>query len=183
MDDGEPAGDAAQHGGPRPAPGEVYFELVRCFPLRPIGSDEELERARAVLGELLGRDSLDPDRADYRDVLAGLIGQYEEAHHRLPEISDGEVLRDLLESRGVTCSEVFRGSGIAVSTLFSILAGRRRMNRYHIEAMARYFKVSPAVFFRTPLEGTRKGRLGARDPDPVEGLTSPQESAGPVSSG
>jgi HTH-type transcriptional regulator / antitoxin HigA len=130
--------------------------------LRPIGSEEELERARAVLGELLGRDSLDPDRADYRDVLGDLIGKYEEAHHLLPEISDGEVLRDLLETRGVTCSEVFRGSGIAVSTLFSILAGRRRMNRYHIEAMARFFKVSPAVFFRTPLEGTRKGRQGAK---------------------
>jgi HTH-type transcriptional regulator / antitoxin HigA len=168
MDDGEPAGEAAQHGGAHPAPGEVYFELVRCFPLRPIQSDEELERARAVLGELLGRDSLDPDRADYRDVLGGLISKYEEAHHLLPEISDGEVLRDLLESRGVTCSEVFRGSGIAVSTLFSILAGRRRMNRYHIEAMARYFKVSPAVFFRTPLEGTRKGRQGAKAPDPIE---------------
>jgi HTH-type transcriptional regulator/antitoxin HigA len=147
-----PARDVHRPGRLRRAPGEPYFELVRRFPLRPIESDTELERARAVLNELLDRDSLDRDRADYLDVLGDLIDRYEQAHHPLPAISEIDLLRHLLDARGVTPSEAARGTGIAVSSLSSILSGKRRMNRDHIEALAQFFKVSPAAFLRSSPE-------------------------------
>jgi HTH-type transcriptional regulator / antitoxin HigA len=153
-DGGHSASDAARPGRSRRGPGEAYFELVRRFPLRPIESDAELERARTILNELLDRDSLDRDRADYLDVLGDLIGKYEVAHHPLPPISEVEMLRHFLDTRGVTRSETARGTGIAVSFLSSILAGKRRMNRDHIEALAQFFKVSPAVFLRSRPESS-----------------------------
>jgi HTH-type transcriptional regulator / antitoxin HigA len=153
-DDRKPARNAARPGRSRRGPGEAYFELVRRFPLRPIESDAELERARNILNELLDRDSLDRDRADYLDVLGDLIGKYEEAHHPLPPISEVEMLRHFLDTRGVTRSETARSTGIAVSSLSSILAGKRRMNRDHIEALAQFFKVSPAVFLRSRPESS-----------------------------
>ena len=61
------------------------------------------------------------------------------------------MLRHFLDARGVTRSEAARGAGIAVSTISSILAGKRRMNRDHIEALAQFFNVSPAVFLRSRL--------------------------------
>jgi HTH-type transcriptional regulator / antitoxin HigA len=131
----------------RRAPGTGYFELVHRFPLRTIESDGELERAGTVLNELLDRDSLGRDQEDYLDVLGGLIDQYERSRHPLPSVSDLDMLRHFLDSRGVTCTEAARGAGIAVSTLSSILAGKRKMNRNHIELLARYFQVKPAVFF------------------------------------
>ena len=130
----------------RRAPGEAYFALVHRFPLRTIESDGELERARTVLNELLDRDSLGRDQEDYLDVLGGLIDQYERSRHPLPSVSDLDMLRHFLDARGVTCTEAARGAGIAVSTLSSILAGKRKMNRTHIESLARYFRVKPAVF-------------------------------------
>jgi HTH-type transcriptional regulator/antitoxin HigA len=139
----------ARPGRTRRAAGEPYFELVRRFPLRPIESDAELERARSLLNELLDRDALDRDRADYLEVLGDLIDKYEQVHHPLPPVSDVDVLRHFLDTRSITRSDTARGAGIAVSTLSSILAGKRRMNRDHIEALAQFFKVSPAVFLRS----------------------------------
>jgi HTH-type transcriptional regulator / antitoxin HigA len=130
----------------RPAPGEAYFALVRRFPLRSIESDAELERARTVLNELLDRESLDRGEEDYLDTLGDLIEKYERTCHPLPPVSDLDMLRHFLDTRGVTCTEAARGAGIAVSTLSSILTGKRRMNRDHIEALARYFRVPPASF-------------------------------------
>ncbi len=130
----------------RRAPGEAYFALVHRFPLRTIESDGELERARAILNELLDRHSLGRDREDYLDVLGGLIDQYERNRHPLPPVSDLDMLKHFLDTRGVTCTEAARGAGIAVSTLSSILMGKRKMNRTHIESLARYFRVKPAVF-------------------------------------
>jgi HTH-type transcriptional regulator/antitoxin HigA len=157
-DEGSKGGTAGDRGGrkprssPRAAAGAAYFELVRRFPLRPIESEAELERARSILNELLDREALDRDRADYLDVLGDLIGRYEEAHHPLPPISEVDMLRHLLDARELTRAEVARGAGISHSSLVSILAGRRRMSRDHIEALARYFRVSPAVFLRSQAE-------------------------------
>jgi HTH-type transcriptional regulator/antitoxin HigA len=114
--------------------------------LRSIQSDKELERARTLLNELLDASSLDPDQEDYLDVLGDLIDQYERTHHPLPPVSDLDMLRHFLDTRGLTRAEAARGAGIAVSTLSSILNGNRTMNRSHIEALARFFRVSPAVF-------------------------------------
>jgi HTH-type transcriptional regulator/antitoxin HigA len=112
-----------------------------------------------VLNELLDRDSLGRDREDYLDVLGGLIDQYERSRHPLPSVSDLDMLRHFLDTRGVSCTEAARGAGIAVSTLSSILAGKssilagkRRMNRDHIESLARYFRVKPAVFLGSVIE-------------------------------
>jgi hypothetical protein len=40
---------------------------------------------------------------------------------------------------------VATGAGIAGSTISAMLAGKRRLNRKHITALARYFAVGPAV--------------------------------------
>ncbi len=142
----------ARPGRSRRAPGEAYFDLVRRFPLRPIESDAELERARSILNELLDRGTLGQDRADYLEVLGDLIDKYEQTHHPLPSISEVNMLRHLLDTRGASLSEMANETGIAASSLSSILAGKRRMNRDHIEALAQFFKVSPAVFLRSRLE-------------------------------
>ncbi len=97
-------------------------------------------------------DSLGRDEGDYLDVLGSLIDQYERSRHPLPSVSDVDMLRHFLDSRGVTCTEAARGAGIAVSTLSSILADKRKMDRNHIESLARYFRVKPAVFFGSATE-------------------------------
>jgi HTH-type transcriptional regulator/antitoxin HigA len=129
-----------------PDAGDRYFELVKAFPLRPIRSDGELERATAVIDSLVDREALDLDESDYLDVLSDLVEKYERAHHPVPPVADAELLRHLIESRETTQAQVAQGAGIAESTVSEILSGRRKLSRSHIEALARFFHVSPAVF-------------------------------------
>jgi HTH-type transcriptional regulator / antitoxin HigA len=130
----------------RRAVGDRYLALIREFPLRPIDSEAELDHAIAMVDSLLDRDQLDPDEQDYLDVLGDLVEKYETEHHPMPPLDDADMLRHLIEMREVTQTEVADGAGIAESTISEILAGKRRLNRGHIEALARYFKVKPAVF-------------------------------------
>jgi HTH-type transcriptional regulator/antitoxin HigA len=126
--------------------GDVYLELVRAFPLRPICSEDGLGRAIAVINSLIDRNTLSPDEGDYLDVLGDLVEKYETEHHPMPPVSDADMLRHLIEARKTTQAQVAADTGIAESTISAILSGKRSMSRKHIESLARHFKVKPAVF-------------------------------------
>ena len=123
-----------------------FLALNRRFPLRPIRSDVDLARANAIIDELVVRDDLDQAEDDYLDVLGDLAWKYEDEAHPLPSVSGEAMLRHIIESRNLTQADVARGAGIAEPTISAVLAGRRSLNRDHIEALARYLTVSPAVF-------------------------------------
>jgi HTH-type transcriptional regulator/antitoxin HigA len=129
-----------------PTVGDLYLELVRRLPLRPIRSEDELDRAIAMVNSLIDRDELALEEEDYLDVLGDLVEKYETEHHPMPPVSDAEMLRHLIEARGTTQARVAAETGIAESTISAILAGKRGLNRKHIEALARHFKVKPSVF-------------------------------------
>jgi HTH-type transcriptional regulator/antitoxin HigA len=122
------------------------LELIHTFPLRPIRSDKELSAALAVVDELLDRERLIAEERDYLDVLSGLVQRYEQEQHPMPPVSDAQMLRHLIEAKDVTQVQVARATGIAESTISSVLAGNRRLNREHIEKLARYFHVGARAF-------------------------------------
>jgi len=123
-----------------------YFELVLQFPLRPIRSDEELDEAVRMVDSLLDRRDLVPGEKDYLEVLGDLIERYESEAHPMAPVSDAEMLRHLIEAKGVSQTEVAEATGIADSTISEVLKGKRALNRSHIGKLARYFSVSPDVF-------------------------------------
>ncbi len=123
-----------------------YLELVSQFPLRPILSEEDHERGLTMIETLLSQDRRTRDEDDYITVLSGLIEAYEDRDALPREVSEADLLRHLIEARGVSQSQLAADTGIAVSTVSEILSGRRRLNRDHITALARYFHVSPSVF-------------------------------------
>jgi HTH-type transcriptional regulator/antitoxin HigA len=122
------------------------MELVRLVPLRPIRSEAELDRAIAMIDALLDQAERNVDEEDYLDVLSDLVERYEDEHDPMPPASGSEMLRFLIESKGTTQARVAAETRIAESTISEVLAGKRALNRKHIEALARHFHVSPAVF-------------------------------------
>ena len=126
--------------------GDRYLELVRLVPLRPIRSEAELDRAIAMIDALLDQDKRSGDEEDYLDVLSDLVEKYEDEHDPMPPVPGAEMLRFLIENRATTQTEVATDTEIAESTISEILAGKRELNRKHIEALARHFHVNPAVF-------------------------------------
>jgi transcriptional regulator with XRE-family HTH domain len=67
-------------------------------------------------------------------------------HHPTEDVSDVEMLQHLIESKNASQRQVAGGAGISVSTLCEIMAGRRKMNRSHIEKLSAFFNVEPSVF-------------------------------------
>jgi HTH-type transcriptional regulator/antitoxin HigA len=125
---------------------DVYLDLVRRCPLRPIRSEEELDRAIAMVDFLIDQQSLNQDQQDYLDVLSDLVEQYETVAHAIEPVTDAEMLAHLLEAKGVTQAEAAANTGIAESTISEFLSGKRIPNRRHIGKLAAYFHVNPGVF-------------------------------------
>ncbi|MBI5289045.1 MAG: helix-turn-helix domain-containing protein [Chloroflexi bacterium] len=125
---------------------DSYFDLVKRLPLLPIRTARELARGLAMIEELMRRPRLDRDEEGYLDVLSDLVESYEAQHQPIPDPTDADLLRSLLDARGVTQAEVARETGIAPSALCEMLAGKRKIARAHMGALARFFGVSAAVF-------------------------------------
>jgi HTH-type transcriptional regulator/antitoxin HigA len=140
---------ALQHGRD-----DNYLGLVRAFPLRPIRSESELDRAIEVIDSLIAREDLDSGQEDYLDVLGDLVHKYEAEHDPMVAVSDADMVRFLLESNEMAQTELAQRSGIAESSISEILAGKRKLSRRHIAALSRVFRVSPAVFFPEVAEMT-----------------------------
>jgi HTH-type transcriptional regulator/antitoxin HigA len=125
----------------------TYLALAATFPIRPIRSEADLDQAIAVIDKLLSRRKpLDLQEKDYLESLSHEVERYEEEAHPMPAVSDAGMLRHLIEAKDVKLSEAAEAADIAVSTLSSILSGKRKLNRSHIEKLAPYFGVEPAVF-------------------------------------
>ena len=124
----------------------AYLALIRRFPLRPIRTEDELDAAFAIIDELTGRDDLAATEDDFLEVLGDLIERYEDQHVEMPRVSDAEMIRSLMEEKGVSQADVVRGAGISKTVLSLVLNGKRHLTREHIETLSRYFGISPVVF-------------------------------------
>jgi HTH-type transcriptional regulator/antitoxin HigA len=124
---------------------DSYLELVTAFPLASIKSDEHLREAQKVMDRLLARGELDDGEAMYLDALGDLVAAYEDEHYPIEPASDAEMLRHLLEAKGVTQAQLSRDTAIPKSTVSEVLAGKKPFSRQMIRKLADYFKVDAGV--------------------------------------
>ena len=121
--------------------------------LRPLRSERDLDRATKIANELAGPwKSLPDGEHDYLDVLSDLIEAYEAAHHPIPDLSGLEMLRHLLTERGISQASAAREMrhGALDGLLRHPTWQSRGIGRKHIQAIATYFHVSPAVILPEP---------------------------------
>jgi HTH-type transcriptional regulator/antitoxin HigA len=83
---------------------------------------------------------------DYLNVLGALVHEYEERTVSIPPLDGVELVRELLKERGLRQKDLAPAFGTE-SIVSAVLNGRREMNKRHIQALARFFQVSPAAFF------------------------------------
>src|SRR5438093_7619601 len=124
---------------------DSYLELVTTFPLASIKSDEQLQEAQKVMDQLLARGELDDGEEMYLDALSDLVAAYEDEHHAIEPASDAEMLRHLMEAKGVTQAQLSRDTTVPKSTLSEILAGKKPFSRRLIRKFAGYFGVDASV--------------------------------------
>ncbi len=125
---------------------DAYLSLILGFPLKPIRSGEQLTRAHEVINSIMSRGRLSAGERDYLQVLSKLAEDYEEERYPMADVSGGDMLRHLVEARGLTQSRVAKETHIAESTVSAVLAGKRDLTLTHARKLAAYFKVDPGVF-------------------------------------
>lgn len=123
-----------------------YIELLKAFPPRPITSEDELMETQEVIDSLLDKDELSKEEQDYLNVLGTLVYEYEQKQDPIPDIYGVDLLKVLIEEFGLRQKDlvpVFKTESI----VSDVLNGKRQLTTRHIEELANFFHVSPAVFF------------------------------------
>jgi HTH-type transcriptional regulator / antitoxin HigA len=120
---------------------DSYLELVMAFPLASIKSGT----ASASADQLLAQGELDDGKEMYLDALSDLFAAYEDKHCAIEPASDADMLRRLLEAKGVTQAQLSRDTTIPKSTISEIVAGKKPFSRQIIRKLADYFSVDASV--------------------------------------
>ncbi len=100
----------------------------------------------ARLEELdFAKRKLTPEEKALREILAALVEVYDEGHHPIPELPPYEMVRHLMEQRGLKQADLVPvlGSRAQVSDLVN---GKRGISKAQARALAGYFGVSIELF-------------------------------------
>lgn len=124
---------------------DSYLELIMECPLASIKSESQLAMAQAMMDRLLTQGKLDDGEEMYLDALSDLVAAYEDVHYPIAPASDADMLRHLMEAKGVTQVELHRQTGIPKSTISEILAGKKPFSKTLIRTLADCFKVDTSV--------------------------------------
>lgn len=119
---------------------ELYEELTKRFPLRPIRDDEQNERAAQVCDTLLDRiDELSQAEEDYLEVLTDLILKYESKwdDENIP-MSPRELIQYLMEENKLTQKDLVPELG-SPSRVSEFLSGKRGLSQEQAKKLAERF--------------------------------------------
>ncbi len=126
---------------------EKYLQLLQTFPPRPITSETELAATQSMINQLLDKPELTPDEEDYLEVLGSLVYDYEQEQEEIiPDIYGIELLRVLIKEYELKQKDlvpIFKSESI----VSDVLNEKRQLTVRHIQELAAFFKLSPAVFF------------------------------------
>jgi HTH-type transcriptional regulator/antitoxin HigA len=119
--------------------------LSRTMPV-VIETEKENERMLAVVQKLMDKgENLSPEEEKLLKLFVRLIEDFEQKYYHPKEAEPLEVLRHLMEARGVKQThlwEIFGSKGIASE----VLNGKRGISKTHARALADYFHVAADLF-------------------------------------
>jgi HTH-type transcriptional regulator/antitoxin HigA len=124
----------------------IYGKLLAAELPKPIQNDQEFDRMVSRLEELdFAKRKLTPEEKALREILAALIEVYDDNHHHIPEQPPNEMVKHLMEQRGLKQADLVPvlGSRAQVSDLVN---GKRGISKAQVKLLAEYFGVSAELF-------------------------------------
>lgn len=124
----------------------AYGRLLRKALPRPIRTEKDNGRYLQVVGHLMDLgERMTPEQRELMDLLVTLIERFEAERYSLSAAPPVEVLRELMEARGMKLAglaALIGSKGVASE----ILSGKRGLSKTNIRRLAEHFHVSPEVF-------------------------------------
>lgn len=123
-----------------------YEQLLLEFAPRAIRSRTQYERVLRQVDRLMRKPKLTRPEDDLLELLASLVAQYEQTRFPAPDVSPGEMLAHLMESRRATEAEVAAATAIPTQAITRFIDGSQAINATSRAKLAKYFHVSPDLF-------------------------------------
>jgi HTH-type transcriptional regulator/antitoxin HigA len=125
---------------------KTWAAFDRVAHLRPIRSAKEYDRTVALMNYLLDvvGDKEGHALSGLLDLVSELVREYDTNHYAIEASEPKEVLRYLIEMRGLKQGDL--AEIVPQSNLSAILAGKRKISATLAGKLAKYLKVSPAIF-------------------------------------
>lgn len=95
--------------------------------IKPIKTEQEYELALLQMEKVFHAKPNTPE-GDMLELLALVIGDYEQKHHKIEALSPLEALKCEMEEQGLTQTLLARRFGMSKSTLSEILSGKKQMS-------------------------------------------------------
>ncbi len=124
---------------------DSYLELVMAFHLASIKSDAHLAEAQTVMDRLLAKGQLNDGEEMYLNALSDLVATYEDAYHSIEPAPDADMLRHLLDTKGISQAQLSKDTGLPKSSISEVLSGKKPFTRPMIQKLAVYFEVDASV--------------------------------------
>ncbi|MDX2214764.1 MAG: hypothetical protein SFY66_15860 [Oculatellaceae cyanobacterium bins.114] len=123
-----------------------YSELLSQYQPKLIRTEEDNERALAVVEELMHRPNRSPEENELYDLLIALIEKFEHEFYQVSSQSNpSSMLEFLMEQQGIAIAELANvlGSEIAATEM---LEGKRELSIAQVKVLSQLFKVDSSVF-------------------------------------
>jgi len=121
--------------------------LNKLVPLDPITSEKDYKRRVTVMDELLDCIGVNESHRlmSLLDLVTKQVEAYEAKLQTMPDATPRQVLAFLMEENRLKQTDLAEELG-GQSIVSAILNGKRELNTRQVKALAKRFKVSPAVF-------------------------------------
>jgi len=124
-----------------------YGRLLAKIAPKLIETEAENEAALEIVEQLMrkGDENRSPEEDAVLNLLSALIGQFEERAYPIPEAEPREVLRLLMEQKGLQPADLAGVLG-SRSKVSEILSGKRSISKEQAKRLGEKFRISPAAF-------------------------------------
>jgi HTH-type transcriptional regulator / antitoxin HigA len=123
-----------------------YGKLLARVRPTVIRTEEENNRMLALVEQLMAKgDNLTPEEGELLRLLGKLIADFEEESYHLDEAAPHEVLRELMDARGLKQGDVGQLLG-SKGRVSEVINGKRAISKAQAKALAEFFHVSAELF-------------------------------------
>jgi HTH-type transcriptional regulator/antitoxin HigA len=125
---------------------DKYSQLLVRYQPKLIRTEEENERALAIVEELMHHPNRSPEENELYELLITLIEKFEREFYSPGEASTPHsMLVFLMEQQNVKPEDLLGVIG-AEEVVAEVIKGKREMTQEQAKAIGKFFKVEPSLF-------------------------------------
>jgi|SRR5579872_5083703 len=128
-----------------PVVSAAYGALLKEKMPRTLRTRREYDASRKEIHSLMLEEELEPEQGEYLELLVTLVEAYERAHVKVSKGSPHDILRELMDARGMKQTDLAKlvGSSGTASEIFN---GKREISKALAKKLGDHFNVPYTLF-------------------------------------